>query len=126
MEKKERRKPGVSELLPYGRSVELGYGNPNRVTPIENSLCKDCMFSKWMCKNNYNREVRVPMESDDPPEIEIRTMRLKGYRMNELIYERTGYKLVDGVEYGIYKSDDDIPDAEICGWYEPNTWFPSS
>jgi len=105
------------ELLPDGRMVEAGYGSLKQRQRVSDILCGECAFSKLTCGNTINREVRVKMTPEDSSEDEILEMRLRRKRSAERIYTSTGYKLVDGVQEQIYKTEEDVPNALRCGWF---------
>lgn len=79
-------------------------------------LCSMCKKSRLICENTYMRDVEVPMEKGDLPELEIieEVKRPNG----EFEKRRTGLKWVDGVKEGMYKTEEDIPMPFVCEWLE--------
>ena len=82
------------------------------------SLCKMCKKSPMTCDNTSIREVALPMEPGDDPELEIKgNKRLPSGEMSELM--GLGFKLVDGIEAGIYKTEEYLPSVFVCEMFDP-------
>ena len=82
------------------------------------SLCKMCKKSPLTCENDFIKEIEVPMEPGDAPELEvIGKVRLPSGEMSE--EKGLGFKLADGVKTGFYKTEEDIPDVWICQTFDP-------
>lgn len=85
------------------------YGNENL------PLCSMCTKSRMSCDNPYVRDVLVPLEKGDPRELEIpERVRLVDGSFAE---NMTGLKHVDGVDAGIFQTEDEIPIPMICEWF---------
>ena len=81
-------------------------------------LCKMCKKSPMTCDNDLIRLIEMPMISGDAPELEIRgTRKLPSGEMSEEM--GLGFKLVDGVKAGIYKTTEDMPEPIICKLFDP-------
>ena len=81
-------------------------------------LCKMCTKSPMTCDNYFIKEIEVPLEPGDDPQLEIRgKTRLPSGEMSE--EKGLGFKLVDGVKTGFYKTLDDLPEPVICEFFTP-------
>ena len=81
-------------------------------------LCKVCKKFPMTCDNEFIREVEVPMEPNDDPALEVRGReRLPSGEMSEEI--GLGFKLVDGVKAGVYKTENDLPTPFVCEQFTP-------
>lgn len=76
-------------------------------------LCKMCKKFPTTCDNQFIKEVEVPIEPNDDLTLEVRgRRRLPSGEMSEEM--GLGFKIVDGVKTGIYKTEDDMPEMVIC------------
>lgn len=83
-------------------------------------LCKMCIKSPMTCDNNYIREVEILMtEGDNPSEEIIGEIRLPDGSLLKNV--KLGFRIVDGVEAGIYTSEEDIMMPFICDFFEPKS-----
>ena len=81
-------------------------------------LCKMCAKSPMTCENDMVREIEMPMEAGDDPESEvIGKVRLPSGEMSE--NKGLGFKHVDGVKTGFYKTVDDLSEPVICEFFTP-------
>lgn len=80
-------------------------------------LCKMCSKSPMTCENDINRWVEAPMEPGDDPNLEVKSVKLSFGKISE--EEGLGFKYVDGVKTGFYKTADDIPEPSMCGFFTP-------
>lgn len=79
-------------------------------------LCDMCQNSKMDCPNPYIREVFVPLEEGDPPELEVK--EYVSAPDGGLMLVPSGEKFVkDGVEAGIFTSPDRIDPPLGCMWF---------
>lgn len=72
-------------------------------------LCSMCKKSRLTCENDYIRRVRDPNE----PLKDI-TFDLD----DGTIHTAPMAKMIDGVEAGIIKSEEDIPIPLVCEWFD--------
>ena len=76
-------------------------------------LCKTCVKSPMTCDNDFIRKIEVPMEPGDDPKLEVkRKVRLPSGEMSE--EKGLGFKRVDGVYAGFYKTENDLPKVFVC------------
>lgn len=81
-------------------------------------LCKMCTKSPMTCNNEPNRWIDMPMEPGDDPNMESREVII--LPSGEMIKGTgLGFKLVDGVKSGFYKTEEDIPVPFIYEFFTP-------
>ena len=101
---------GKKNIIPDGTFIKAG----EEFLP----LCKMCVKSPMTCENDSIREIEVPMESEDDPKLEVvGKVRLPSGEMSE--DRGLGFKHVDGVKTGFYKTADDLPEPFVCEFFTP-------
>ena len=101
---------GKKFIIPDGTFIKAG----EEFLP----LCKMCVKSPMTCENDMVREIEMPMEAGDDPESEvIGKVRLPSGEMSE--NKGLGFKHVDGVKTGFYKTADDLPEPVVCEFFTP-------
>lgn len=81
-------------------------------------LCAMCKKSRLNCENFYVREVEFPLSADENPDDhgQLISRRQPDGSFREF---RMDYKIVDGVEAGLMKSEADIPIPSTCTFFDP-------
>lgn len=108
---------GRDIIIPPASIVEAG----NEFLP----LCTMCKKSRLTCENVYIREIEVPLEEGDNPDDEVvgKVRQPDGSYLTKGL----GFKIVDGVEAGLIKTEEDMPMAFVCEWFERRrASFPDS
>lgn len=96
-----------------GQDYVIGDGTYIKAQEEFLPLCKMCKKTPMTCDNQFIKEVNIPLEPNDDPTLEVRgRRRLPSGEMSEEM--RLGFKIVDGVKAGIYKTEDDFPKISVC------------
>jgi hypothetical protein len=82
-------------------------------------LCYMCTKSRLNCDNDGIRDIEVPLGPDDDPTLEVTGFRKQ--QNGTYIKTGLGFKIVDGIESGIYKAEEDIPIPIVCMWFDPKS-----
>ncbi len=78
-------------------------------------LCAMCTKSRLTCENSFVREVEIPITANDAPEDEV----IGFEKQSDGTFRKCGlgFKFLDGVKAGVYRSEEDIPTPFICEFF---------